>query len=266
MELCPNGDMFEYVIKRRHLPERLAQRWFVQLLAGLNHLHQLGVAHRDLKSENLLLDSNFNLKICDFGFCLDMKTFICRQCGSEDAWANNFLPSSSMDKRSQTFCGSQSYCSPELLRAEEYDVKKNDVWATGVILYVWLYNGFPISSEQIKRMDTFKYGQIHYPQLNPPLSADCRNVLESILRPEWSRTSVVQLRQMPWIAGFKEEDKWVVEVGKEVEVKRGVAHDAWQASLLLEDKIERLALSSQLTSSFKVGCYKDVHSSSSQQV
>lgn len=271
MELCPNGDMFEYVIKRRHLPERLAQRWFVQLLSGLNHLHQLGVAHRDLKSENLLLDGDFNLKICDFGFCLDLKTFICRQCGSEDDWASFYnsssSSSSSREKRSQTFCGSQSYCSPELLQAQEYDVKKNDVWACGVILYVWLYNAFPISSEQLKQMDTFHFAMIQYPPLHPPLSANCRHVLEAILQPEWSRSSVSSLRQMPWVAGFKEEEvkvKAKVVPGKEVEElsKRGVDH-GWQSSLLLEEKIERLSVSSQKTTSFK---NKNGYSFSTQQL
>lgn len=44
-----------------------AQRYFNQLIAGVQYLHQRGVAHRDLKPENLLLDDNDNIKISDFG-------------------------------------------------------------------------------------------------------------------------------------------------------------------------------------------------------
>lgn len=49
------------------MPQHEAQRYFKQLLAGLQYIHQRGVAHRDLKPENVLLDEHDNIKICDFG-------------------------------------------------------------------------------------------------------------------------------------------------------------------------------------------------------
>lgn len=44
-----------------------AQKYFVQLMAGVNYLHERGVSHRDIKPENILLDDNDNVKISDFG-------------------------------------------------------------------------------------------------------------------------------------------------------------------------------------------------------
>lgn len=49
------------------MPQHEAQRYFIQLLSGLQYLHQRGIAHRDLKPENLLLDEHDNIKISDFG-------------------------------------------------------------------------------------------------------------------------------------------------------------------------------------------------------
>lgn len=49
------------------MPQHEAQRYFLQLIAGLQYLHERGVAHRDLKPENVLLDEHDNIKISDFG-------------------------------------------------------------------------------------------------------------------------------------------------------------------------------------------------------
>lgn len=49
------------------MPQHEAQRYFTQLLSGMQYLHQRGITHRDLKPENLLLDEHDNIKISDFG-------------------------------------------------------------------------------------------------------------------------------------------------------------------------------------------------------
>jgi len=67
MELCAGGDLLNYVRKRRKLAEPLARFVFRQVAQGLKYCHAKGIVHRDIKLDNLLLDTNGNVKICDFG-------------------------------------------------------------------------------------------------------------------------------------------------------------------------------------------------------
>ena len=67
MELCPGGDLLNYVRKRRKLTEKYAKFVFKQIMEGIAYLHQNKVAHRDIKLDNILLDGHGNIKIGDFG-------------------------------------------------------------------------------------------------------------------------------------------------------------------------------------------------------
>lgn len=67
MELCPGGDLLNYVRKRRKLNEKYAKFVFKQIMEGITYLHQNGVVHRDIKLDNILLDGHGNIKIADFG-------------------------------------------------------------------------------------------------------------------------------------------------------------------------------------------------------
>jgi serine/threonine protein kinase len=60
------GEVFDFMARER-FSEELARFYFREILNGLSYLHQNGVAHRDLKLENLLFSKDFTLKIADFG-------------------------------------------------------------------------------------------------------------------------------------------------------------------------------------------------------
>lgn len=67
MEYAPHGDFFDFITKNaENIDEKLARTYFRQLIDGIEYLHSSGVAHLDLKPENLLLGADFNLKIADF--------------------------------------------------------------------------------------------------------------------------------------------------------------------------------------------------------
>lgn len=68
MEWAERGDLLLYVQRNGPLSEQSARVWLLQLLAAVQYMHELGVAHRDLKLENVLISADRSLKIGDFGF------------------------------------------------------------------------------------------------------------------------------------------------------------------------------------------------------
>lgn len=68
MEYVNNGEVFEYLVKHGRMKENVARQKFRQIVSAVQYLHKKNIIHRDLKAENLLLDSNLDVKIVDFGF------------------------------------------------------------------------------------------------------------------------------------------------------------------------------------------------------
>ena len=122
----------ESVLKKKiytdGLPEKYAQGWFEQILKVLAYLHnEKKVAHRDLKTDNILIDSHKQTKLTDFGFATYTR--------SKDK---------DIDELKKTHCGTKEYMAPELLyQKSEYDPTPVDMWAAGVILFEMIYNRFP---------------------------------------------------------------------------------------------------------------------------
>ena len=70
-ELTKGGDLFDFIIgsEEQKLDEDIARIYFKQILNAVAHCHQHGIAHRDIKMENILLDeTKQNIKLIDFGF------------------------------------------------------------------------------------------------------------------------------------------------------------------------------------------------------
>jgi len=68
LEIAQGGELFDFIALSGNFDEPTARYYFKQFIEGLKYCHDKGVAHRDLKTENILLDHEYNLKIADFGF------------------------------------------------------------------------------------------------------------------------------------------------------------------------------------------------------
>jgi protein-serine/threonine kinase len=118
MEYCSGGDVYRRVRSAGKLSVTEANCYFRQLLQGLAYLHQTGVAHRDLKPDNLLLTQKGCLKIADFGNA---------ECFR--------LPWEKRIRLTSGLCGSFPYISPEQYSIDEkyFDACAVDVWAAGIV-------------------------------------------------------------------------------------------------------------------------------------
>ncbi|XP_039651046.1 testis-specific serine/threonine-protein kinase 1-like [Perca fluviatilis] len=182
MELCVKGDLLKHINVRGALPEHSSCRLFTQLCEAVQYLHNSDMAHRDLKCENMLLDTHFNLKVCDFGFSKRL------------TYADGRLV------LSETFCGTSSYASPEILRSYPYNPKVSDVWSMGVVLYMMLYAAMPYDSSNIRRMVRIQIQHnINFPN-TPSVSSEAQDLMRSILHPVVEqRITISSILQSYWM-------------------------------------------------------------------
>lgn len=134
------------------------QKVFTQLVGAVAYVHNASCVHRDLKLENILLDKNENVKLCDFGFTREYEG------------KASYL---------QTFCGTVCYSAPEMLKGEKYAGEKVDVWSLGVILYALLCGELPFDDDD----DNITRTKIlsSEPKWPDHLTTDARSLLNILL-------------------------------------------------------------------------------------
>ncbi|KAM0355669.1 hypothetical protein ACHAPU_000054 [Fusarium lateritium] len=159
MEYCSEGDLFS-LVQKGHLKgeDRKKDRMclFKQLIQGVHYLHANGIAHRDIKLENLLITKDSKLKITDFG----VSEVYCGthpglresggQCGRNMGGDIRLC--------SPGICGSEPYIAPEVLAKEEsYDPRALDVWSSAIVMIYLTFGGAIWSRAQP--------GELHYDKL-----------------------------------------------------------------------------------------------------
>lgn len=190
LEYCPGDELYNYLLKQGPLPVDKVQKIFTQLVGAVAYIHNKSCVHRDLKLENVLLDKNENVKLCDFGFTREYEG------------KANYL---------QTFCGTVCYSAPEMLRGEKYAGEKVDVWSLGIILFALLAGELPfdedddtLTKEKILREDP------KYPQ---SMSDDVQALLGKLLskRP-LLRPSLADILTDPFLADHAPQQQGLLKL------------------------------------------------------
>lgn len=126
VEWCPHGDLHDNSIKLKQPMGELVSRYlFKQIVDAIDYLHSTAkFVHRDVKLENILLDKNHNIKLCDFAMS---KTL------SDQMNAGIFY----------TQCGSERYMAPEIIEGRPYKGTAVDIFALGVSLFAMVTGVLP---------------------------------------------------------------------------------------------------------------------------
>ncbi|KIM25538.1 hypothetical protein M408DRAFT_26090 [Serendipita vermifera MAFF 305830] len=139
MDYLNGGDCAALIRALGSLPEELVLRYVAEILLGLEFLHEKGIAHRDMRPENILIDQNGHLRLTDFG--LRRVGLLARQTREPRR-----LPRKLPDEE-QEVMGTPDYLAPELILGLSEDDRGADWWAIGVITYEFLYGAPPFHAE-----------------------------------------------------------------------------------------------------------------------
>uniref|UniRef100_H0ZDQ2 non-specific serine/threonine protein kinase n=1 Tax=Taeniopygia guttata TaxID=59729 RepID=H0ZDQ2_TAEGU len=123
LEHAPRGEVYRELQRLSKFDEQRTATYITELADALSYCHSKRVIHRDIKPENLLLGSNGELKIADFGWSVH-------------------APSS----RRTTLCGTLDYLPPEMIEGRTHD-EKVDIWSLGVLCYEFLVGKPPFETE-----------------------------------------------------------------------------------------------------------------------
>ncbi|CAL8080423.1 unnamed protein product [Calicophoron daubneyi] len=218
MEYASGGEVFDYLVAHGRMKEKEARAKFRQIVSAVQYCHQKRIIHRDLKAENLLLDSDMNIKLADFGF------------------SNEFNPGTKLD----TFCGSPPYAAPELFQGKKYDGPEVDVWSLGVILYTLVSGSLPFDGQNLRELrERVLRGKYRIPFY---MSTDCecllkkmlvlnpakRHSLESVMRDRWINTGYEDHPLAPYV---EPEPDYTDPVRIEIMVSMGFSRDEIAKSL-----------------------------------
>ncbi|OAY85860.1 Serine/threonine-protein kinase HT1, partial [Ananas comosus] len=161
VEYLPGGTLKQYLIKnrRRKLAYKIVVQLALDLSRGLSYLHSRKIVHRDVKTENMLLDVHRNLKIADFGVA-------------------RVEAQNPKDMTGET--GTLGYMAPEVLEGKPYN-RKCDVYSFGICLWEIYCCDMPYPDLSFADVSSAVVRQ----NLRPEIPRCCPSALSNIMRKCW---------------------------------------------------------------------------------
>ncbi|XP_051659298.1 aurora kinase A isoform X2 [Manacus candei] len=174
LEYAPRGEVYKELQKFTKFDEQRTATYITELADALSYCHSKSVIHRDIKPENLLLGSNGELKIADFGWSVH-------------------APSS----RRTTLCGTLDYLPPEMIEGRTHD-EKVDIWSLGVLCYEFLVGKPPF--EATTYQETYRaISRVEF-KFPPFVTEGARDLISKLLKHNpFHRLPLKDVLLHPWI-------------------------------------------------------------------
>jgi len=154
-----NGGDLRFHISRKTFTEEAVRFWIAQLGCAVRYIHQQGIVHRDIKPDNVLLDSEGHVHLADFNV------------------ASDFTPHKPLTSKS----GTLAYLAPEVYEGKGYSCEV-DWWSLGVLFYECIYNKRPFEASSHDSLAAkISKGEPTYPVTSPPVSMPCLHAISSLL-------------------------------------------------------------------------------------
>ena len=139
MDYCSNGDLLSFALDDKFKNKEDLKNILQVCFQAIEYLHENGIAHGDIKPENVLLDENNVPKLTDFGYA---KTSL---------FAGDDMKN-----------GTIFYAAPELFQPGEFNTQKADIWAIGIFLHAITQKSFPFKDGSQKQIiDQICYRDFH---------------------------------------------------------------------------------------------------------
>ena len=140
MQYLAGGDLMALLIKKDILSENEAKFYISELILAIESIHKLDCIHRDIKPDNILIDSNGHIKLSDFGLAkVSDKIF-------ENTKDESFNINKLSHKKNYSCVGTAYYVAPEVLNKKGYN-ENIDWWSVGVIFFEMLVGYAPFCSK-----------------------------------------------------------------------------------------------------------------------
>lgn len=151
MEYCPGGELFFHLSRANRFSEGRVRFYAAEIILALEFLHNLNVVYRDLKPENVLLDSEGHVRLTDFGL-------------SKGGISDNFS--------TKSLCGTPEYLAPEILNQQGHG-KAVDWWSLGALIFEMLTGLPPFYSKDRDRLfKNIRGAELKFPSCITPVARD----------------------------------------------------------------------------------------------
>ena len=185
-------DLFEIIEKHDDfLPTDKIAKIFAQVVMAVAHLHNvLGIAHRDIKDENIIIDEHDRIQLIDFGSCTYFRRGDAAQLDIPPTVAD--VQVGRRLNQYHRFYGTVDYAPPEVVKGEAYEGPPQDIWALGILLYILSFKEVPFRN----------FGEILELRLVLPFepTPQIAFIIRQLLQPDpAARPTAKDLVNDPWI-------------------------------------------------------------------